>query len=74
MDGLSDLKLLTIAEVAELLRVHRATVSRLLKSGELPYCAIGGRRLVRAQDIRVFIDGHTMNAPGSVGSRTGGQP
>lgn len=60
-----NLKLLTIEEVAGILRVHRATVSRLLKSGELPCCVIGARRLVRPQDVLRFIESRIGSAAGS---------
>ena len=52
----SDLKLLTIEEVAEILRVHRATISRLLAAGALPRIEVGSRRLVREADLRTFIE------------------
>ena len=51
-----DLKLLTMEEAAGILRVHRATISRLLQSGELACCAIGARKLIRPQDLARFID------------------
>lgn len=51
-----DLKLLTMDEVAEILRVHRATVSRLLASGTLSRIEIGSRKLVRESDLRAFIE------------------
>jgi len=34
-------KILTISEVAELLKVHPITVYRLIKQGKLPYFRIG---------------------------------
>ena len=55
------LHLLTIAEVADQLRVHRATVSRLLKSGELAHIRIGSRRLIRYQDVCSFIENRIGN-------------
>lgn len=51
-----DLKLLTMDEVAEILRVHRATVSRLLASGALSRIEVGSRKLVRESDLRAFIE------------------
>lgn len=54
-------KLLTIAEVAEILRVHRTSVSRLLRTGEMPYIAIGDRKLLRPADVVAFIDNRIRN-------------
>lgn len=64
MNGVK-MELLTLAEVAAILRVHRATVSRLIKSGELIHCAIGGRKLVRAQDLHLFVDSRIGVGAGS---------
>jgi excisionase family DNA binding protein len=50
------LKLLTITEVARILRVHRATVSRLINAGALPCVEVGSRRLVLETDLQTFID------------------
>ncbi len=38
---LSDMRFLTVAEVAELMRVSNMTVYRLVKSGELPAVRFG---------------------------------
>lgn len=48
--------LLTLNEVAHRLRLHKSTISRLIKSGELPCCQIGSRKLVRGSDLAAFID------------------
>lgn len=48
--------LLTIEETAKLLRVHRATVSRMIKAGELPCVRVQSRKLVRKKDLLSFID------------------
>jgi excisionase family DNA binding protein len=42
-------ELLTVREVAELLRVSTMTVYRLIRAGELPAKRVGGR-LLRVQD------------------------
>ena len=49
-------KLLTIKEVADILRVHRTTVARLLLDGALPCVMVRSRKLVRLQDVHRFID------------------
>jgi len=41
MAGLADVRFLTIAEVADLMRVSRMTVYRLVHSGELPAIRFG---------------------------------
>lgn len=52
----SDLRLLTMQEVAEILRVHRATVSRMVCSGALPCVLVRSRKLIRLRDVQRFID------------------
>ena len=47
---------MTLTEVAELLRVHRCTISRYAKSGELKSYRIGNRRLFKTEDVWSFFD------------------
>jgi excisionase family DNA binding protein len=49
-------KVLTVAEVAGLLRVHRSTISRYAKSGELKSYLIGNRRLFKSDDVWAFFE------------------
>lgn len=49
-------KVLTIEETADFLRVHRATISRMISSGELPCVRVRSRKLIREQDLLTFID------------------
>jgi len=49
-------KVLTIKEVACFLRVHRATISRLIGAGALPHLAIGSRKLVLEKDLLSFLE------------------
>lgn len=51
-----DGQLLTIAETAERLRVHRDTVSKLLDAGELPTTRVGRQRRVRVVDLVAYLD------------------
>jgi len=51
-----DIKILTVQEVAELLRVHRSTISRYAKSGELKSHLIGNRRLFKESDVWSFFE------------------
>ena len=50
------LKILTVAEVAELLRVHRSTISRYARSGELKSYVLGNRRLFKSVDVWAFFE------------------
>jgi len=50
------IEVLTVAEVADLLRVHRSTISRYAKSGELKSYLIGNRRLFKAEDVLAFFE------------------
>lgn len=51
-----DIKILTIQEVAETLRVHRSTVSRYAMAGELRSYLIGNRRLFKEEDVWAFFE------------------
>lgn len=51
-----DPEILTIQEVADLLRVHRSTITRLAKSGELKSHLLGSRRLFKKEDVYTFFD------------------
>jgi excisionase family DNA binding protein len=51
-----DIKILTIEEVADKLRVHRSTVSRFAQSGELDSYLIGTRRLFKESDVLAFFE------------------
>ena len=50
------LKILTVAEVAELFRVHRSTISRYARSGELRSYLIGNRRMFKSEDVWAFFE------------------
>lgn len=49
-------KILTVQEVADILRVHRATVSRIAMSGELRSYLVGNRRLFKDSDVWSFFE------------------
>ena len=51
--------LLTVAEVAELLRLGRSVVYRMMADGTLPYTVVAGRRrrIPRAAVLRVAAQG-----------------
>ena len=50
------IKILTIQEVADLLRIHRSTVTRFAKSGEIRSYKIGNRRLFKDVDVFAFFE------------------
>ncbi|MCP3933678.1 MAG: helix-turn-helix domain-containing protein [Bacteroidetes bacterium] len=56
MEKHSAIEILTISEVAKMLRVHRSTVSRFAKSGELPSYVLGNRRLFKKSDVILFFE------------------
>ena len=47
--------LLTVAEVAELLRVSNMTVYRLIKAGDLPALRVGKNYRIREADLATFL-------------------
>ena len=49
-------RIMTLKEVAELFRVHRSTVSRYAKSGEIKSYQIGNRRLFKSDDVWSFFE------------------
>ena len=51
-----DIRILTVQEVADLLRIHRSTVSRYAQSGELKSYVIGSRRLFKENDVWAFFE------------------
>ena len=53
----------TIAECASILHVHRSTISRLLKTGQIKHIAVGGRKLIRKSDLLEFLDNQIVNNP-----------
>lgn len=55
-------KILTIDEVAEMLRVHRSTVSRFAQSGELVSYLVGTRRLFKESDVLSFFEKQKASA------------
>jgi excisionase family DNA binding protein len=51
-----NIRILTVQEVAGLLRVHPSTVSRYAKSGELKSYLLGNRRLFKEDDVWAFFE------------------
>ena len=59
---LSESKLLTIAEVASMMRVSKMTVYRLVHSGELPALRVGRSFRVTEQDVNEYLRKSFYNA------------
>jgi excisionase family DNA binding protein len=53
---LRGIRILTIKEVADLLRVDRSTISRYAISGALKSHKIGNRRLFKEEDVWEFFE------------------
>lgn len=51
-----NIKILTVQEVADFLRVHRSTITRYAMSGELRSYTLGNRRLFKDTDVRAFFE------------------
>ena len=53
---ISEVKFLTIAEVAAMMRVSKMTVYRLVHSGELPAVRVGRSFRVTEKDVNEYIE------------------
>ena len=49
-------RILTVQEVAEILRVHPSTISRYARTGDLKSYVIGSRRLFKETDVWAFFE------------------
>lgn len=49
-------RLLTVAEVADHMRVSNMTVYRLIKGGTLPAIRVGKNYRIRANDLLAYLD------------------
>lgn len=49
-------ELLTVAEVAEMLRVSTMTVYRLIRTGEMPAVRVGRSYRVRHDDLERYLE------------------
>jgi excisionase family DNA binding protein len=56
VDGIQPVELLTVQEVADVLRVSTMTVYRLLKSGALPALRVGKGYRIRPTDLQSYLD------------------
>lgn len=58
----TDDHLLTVAEVAALMRVSNMTVYRLIKSGQLPALRVGKNYRIRESDMHQYLDKGSVTA------------
>jgi excisionase family DNA binding protein len=56
--------LLTVAEVAQAMRVSNMTVYRLIKSGELPAVRVGKNYRLRETDLERFLEERSVRTEG----------
>jgi excisionase family DNA binding protein len=54
--------LLTVREVADVLRVSKMTVYRLIKTGELPAFRIGKNYRIRQPELEAFLAAGAINS------------
>jgi len=59
---LSEAKFLTVAEVADMMRVSKMTVYRLVHGGDLPAVRVGRSFRVREEDANDYIKNSFYNA------------
>ena len=60
-------RLLTVAEVADHMRVSNMTVYRLIKSGTLPALRVGKNYRIRARDLESYLDASVTQVEQSQG-------
>ena len=58
----TEARLLTVNEVADLLRVSRMTVYRLIKQGEMPSFRVGRGYRLREEDVHSYLNGRLTEA------------
>jgi excisionase family DNA binding protein len=70
---LTSMRFLMVAEVAEIMRVSRMTVYRLVHAGELPAVRVGRSFRVPEQAVHEYLRNSYADVParGSVGSNAG---
>lgn len=61
-ETLGQLRFLTVAEVAEIMRVSRMTVYRLVHSGELPAVRVGRSFRVPDKAVHAYLEGAFYSA------------
>ncbi len=57
----SNIRLLTLAEAAQLLHVSTRTLHRMIQGGDLPALKVGGQWRVRESQLQLWVE-HRENA------------
>lgn len=57
--------LLTVAEVARVMRVSNMTVYRLIKLGELPAVRVGKSYRIRQGELDAFLESRSVHVEGA---------
>lgn len=65
-------ELLTAREVAEVMRVSKMTVYRLIKAGELPAIRVGRHLRIRHDDVLGYLDRRVVVTTDRTGTDDGG--
>ena len=58
-------QLLTVGEVASLMRVSNMTVYRLIKAGQLGAIRVGKNYRIRQSDMERYLDQRSINVEGA---------
>ncbi|MHA6801463.1 helix-turn-helix domain-containing protein [Salinifilum ghardaiensis] len=59
---IGEVRFLTVAEVAKVMRVSKMTVYRLVHAGELPAARVGRSFRVAEQDVHAYLENAYYNA------------
>lgn len=59
--GEEGIRLLTVAEVAGVMRVSRMTVYRLIRRGQLKAIRVGRNYRVREEDLREYLESSAVS-------------
>ena len=62
---LSDVRFLTVQEVADMMRVSTMTVYRLIKRGDLAAVRVGHNYRVRGADVEHYLASRSVQVEGS---------
>ncbi|MCA1838836.1 MAG: helix-turn-helix domain-containing protein [Actinomycetota bacterium] len=64
-DGYVGEPLLTVVEVATMMRVSNMTVYRLIKSGQLPALKVGKNYRLRSSDVENYLEERSVGRAGN---------
>ena len=69
-----DAQLMTVGEVAELMRVSNMTVYRLIKAGQLGAVRVGRSYRIRRRDLESYLAERSVQRPSDMLSVRGANP